>query len=155
MCSFSFVSRVRPLAWYAFLLLLYISFELTCSCSQSVAGAIYESSIYRNVLHRASFAHSSTSTPLDQVPIPTAVNAFRVCGSQDTARYLAILKLQLSCTGRLDLLCALFGMRSPCTPNSRNEWPVVPDVTLLLAALPLPAPNATTCIRSICGTRHT
>jgi len=42
----------------------------------SVAGAIYESSIYRNVLHGASVS-SSTSTRLDQVPIPTTVNAFR------------------------------------------------------------------------------
>jgi hypothetical protein len=153
--SSSFVSRVQPPAWYVFSLLLCISFELTCSCSQSVAGAIYESSIYRNVLHGASLANSSTSTSLDQVPLPAAVSAFRVCESQDTARYLAILKLQLSCTGRLDLLRALLGKRSPCTPDSCNEWPVVPDVTLSLAALSLPAPNAITCIYSVCRTRHT
>jgi hypothetical protein len=92
---------------------------------------------------------------LDQVPLPASVSAFRVCESQDTARYLAILKLELSCTGSLDILRALFGKRSPRTPDSRNKWPVVPDVTLSLAALPLLAPNAITCIYSVCRIRHT
>jgi hypothetical protein len=135
------------LAWYAFLLLLCISFELICSFSQSVAGAIYESSIYRNVLHGASLS-SSTSRSLDQVPIPMTVNAFRVCENQDPARYLAILKLQLSYAGRLDLLCSLFRKRSPCTPDSRNEWPVGPDVTphlqLSLFLRPTSLPASTT-----------
>ena len=68
-----------------FLSLLSISFELTCSCSQSVAGAIYESSISRNGV---SLAHSSASTSLAQVPTST-IHAFRV--RQDAARHLAIL----------------------------------------------------------------
>jgi hypothetical protein len=68
-----------------FLSLLSFSFELTCSCSQSVAGAIYESSISR---YGVSLAHSSASTSLGQVPNST-IHAFRV--RQDAARYLAIL----------------------------------------------------------------
>ena len=68
-----------------FLSLLSVSFELTCSCSQSVAGAIYESSISRNGV---SLAPSSASTSLGQVHIST-IHAFRVC--QDAARYLSIL----------------------------------------------------------------
>lgn len=95
-----------------FLSLLSISFELTCSCSQSVAGAIYESSISRDGV---SLAYSSASTSLGQVPI----HAFRV--RQDAARYLTILKLRLSCSGRLDHVCPLFGRRSTCTPNFRKE----------------------------------
>ena len=70
-----------------FLSLLSISFELTCSCSQSVAGAIYESSISRNGV---SLAHSSASRSLGQVPTSTIL-AFRV--RQDAVRHLAILNI--------------------------------------------------------------
>jgi len=67
-----------------FLSLLSISFELTCFCSQSVAGAIYESSISRDGVLSA-----STSLGQVQVPNTTTVHAFRV--RQDAAPYLAIL----------------------------------------------------------------
>ncbi|KAI0001573.1 major facilitator superfamily domain-containing protein [Russula vinacea] len=43
----------------------------------SIAGAIYESSISRQVLHGASLAHPSVSTSLGQVPIAIIVRAFR------------------------------------------------------------------------------
>ncbi|KAI0257095.1 major facilitator superfamily domain-containing protein [Lactifluus subvellereus] len=69
----------------ACLSLMRISFELTCLCVQSIAGAIYQSSISRNVLHGAPLDSYTTLTSLNQVPI--AVRAFRVCGSQDAAQF--------------------------------------------------------------------
>ncbi|KAI0308250.1 major facilitator superfamily domain-containing protein [Multifurca ochricompacta] len=56
-----------------------IPFELTCPCSQSIAGAIYQGSISRNVLHGSSHQ------------VPNVVSAIRVRDHQDAARYLAIL----------------------------------------------------------------
>lgn len=43
----------------------------------SIAGAIYQSSISRNVLHDTSLTLRSTSTSLGQVPISVTVSAFR------------------------------------------------------------------------------
>jgi hypothetical protein len=73
------------------LLLQCISFELTFIRAQSIAGAIYESSISRHLLSSASVENVSASTSLDQVPIAITVSAFRVRDSQDTARSLIIL----------------------------------------------------------------
>jgi hypothetical protein len=70
------------------LLLQCISYKLTYSRAQSIAGAIYQSSISRHV---ASLANPSASTSLDQVPIAITVYAFRVRDRQDTARPLVIL----------------------------------------------------------------
>ncbi|KAF8481905.1 MFS general substrate transporter [Russula ochroleuca] len=57
----------------------------------SIAGAIYQSSISRQVLHGASLAYPSASTSLGQVPIAITVSAFRVGDSQDTVLSLVIL----------------------------------------------------------------
>jgi hypothetical protein len=59
--------------------------------AQSIAGAIYQSSISRQVLHGASLAYPSASTSLGQVPIAITVSAFRVGDSQDTVLSLVIL----------------------------------------------------------------
>jgi hypothetical protein len=71
--------------------LMCIASELTRLCAQSIAGAIYQGSVSRNVLHGASLSSSANSTSLNQVPMAVRVGAFRVRGSQDTARYLTIL----------------------------------------------------------------
>lgn len=59
--------------------------------AQSIAGAIYESSISRRILSSASVTNLSASTSLDQVPIAVTVGAFRVRDSQDTAHFLIML----------------------------------------------------------------
>src|SRR5579863_98819 len=104
-----------------FLSLLSISFELTCSCSQSVAGAIYESSISRNGVP---LAHSLASKSSGQVPI-SPIHAFRV--RQDAARYLSILDFDYRaqdvwtmcapCLGSALLVCPNFVMNDEARPD--------------------------------------
>ena len=134
----------------ACLSLMRISFELTWLCVQSIAGAIYQSRISRNVLYGAPLESYTTLTSLNQVPI--AVHAFRVCGSQDAAQCLAILN---SNAGRLDHVCALPGNCFTCTSNSRNIRPVGADVTFSITVVSLLAPDAIACIHTPGGSRHT
>jgi hypothetical protein len=80
--------------------------------AQSIAGAIFQSSISRNVLHDKFLTPFSTSTSLGQIPISVTVSAFRVRDNQDTAH---LTTLKFLCAGRLDYVCALFRSRSACT----------------------------------------
>lgn len=83
--------------------------------AQSIAGAIYQSSISRNILHDMSLTSTSTSTSLDQIPISVTVSAFRVRDGQDPAH---LVTLKFLCTGCLDHVCALFRSRPACTLDS-------------------------------------
>jgi hypothetical protein len=84
----SSVSQGRRSAWYVSNhFYVPISFELTRSRAQSIAGAIYEGSVSRNLLQGGSLVSQSAQTDFHSVTI--AVGAIRVCSVQIAARFLA------------------------------------------------------------------
>ncbi len=123
-----------------------ISFELTCRRAQSIAGAIYEGGVSRNLLQGSSLASQSVSTNVHHQDVVIAVGAIRVCVVfLDAARFLSILK-STSHTQDIWTMCAPClgsALLVRCTPVMlRGQNPMSSSrsqLSLFLRPTPLPS----------------
>jgi hypothetical protein len=148
----SSVSQGQRLAWYVSNHFnVPISFELTRSRAQSIAGAIYEGSVSRNLLQGGSLMSQSAQTDSDRVAI--AVGAIRVCSVQITTWLFANVN-STSHTQDIWIMCA------PCLGSAllvRCTLAMVDLSTLMFSftAVTFLAPHSIASIRRICRLRYT